>query len=78
MNIAGMYVSGWISTGPVGVILSTMTSGFSAGKAVVADLDSGCLDQSEDKPGQDCIRDLLAQKGEFVVLLVVILSNSLR
>ncbi|KAK4321832.1 hypothetical protein Pmani_007459 [Petrolisthes manimaculis] len=62
-DFTGMYVSGWIGTGPVGVILSTMTSGFSTGKAVVADMDSGRLDISEDKPGQDYIRDLLAQKG---------------
>ncbi|KAK4301181.1 hypothetical protein Pmani_026661 [Petrolisthes manimaculis] len=63
MGLEGMYVSGWIGTGPVGVILSTMTSGFSTGKSVVADMDSGRLDISEDKPGQDYIRDLLAQKG---------------
>ncbi|KAK3878439.1 hypothetical protein Pcinc_017022 [Petrolisthes cinctipes] len=63
MGMEGMYVSGWIGTGPVGVILSTMTSGFSTGKAVVADMDRGRLDISEDKPGQDYIRDLLAQNG---------------
>lgn len=54
-------MSGWIATGPVGVILSTMTSGFNTGKAVVADLEAGVKDQM--KGGREVIKRLLADKG---------------
>lgn len=54
-------MSGWIGTGPVGVILSTMTSGFNTGKAVVADLEAVVKDQM--KGGREIIKRLLADNG---------------
>ncbi|KAJ8318479.1 hypothetical protein KUTeg_003570 [Tegillarca granosa] len=38
---ASVYCSGWISGGPVGVILTTMTDGFETGKLVLKDLADG-------------------------------------
>ncbi|XP_050724688.1 NADPH:adrenodoxin oxidoreductase, mitochondrial-like isoform X3 [Eriocheir sinensis] len=64
---SGLYVSGWIATGPVGVILSTMTSGFNTGKAVVADLEAGAADKDQGKGGGKAIKRLLSDKGVEVV-----------
>lgn len=64
---SGLYVSGWIATGPVGVILSTMTSGFNTGKAVVADLEAGAADEDQGKGGGKAIKRLLSDKGVEVV-----------
>ncbi|ESN94409.1 hypothetical protein HELRODRAFT_156059 [Helobdella robusta] len=36
----GLYCSGWLKTGPVGVLVSTMNSAFETGKSVVEDIKS--------------------------------------
>lgn len=59
----GVYVSGWIGTGPVGVILSTMTSGFTTGKLVVADIESGLVDVSTPRAGKMLIQNVLRERG---------------
>ncbi|XP_042874385.1 NADPH:adrenodoxin oxidoreductase, mitochondrial-like isoform X1 [Penaeus japonicus] len=59
----GIYVSGWIGTGPVGVILSTMTSGFTSGKMLVADLNSGQIDGTSARGGKEEILEGLTKKG---------------
>lgn len=59
----GVYVSGWIGTGPVGVILSTMTSGFTSGKMLVADMNSGQVDVSSARGGKEEVLDILSKKG---------------
>ena len=61
--ISGLYVSGWIATGPVGVILSTMNSGFTTGKAVVADFQTAAIDIDQHKKGKTAIQKVLAEKG---------------
>ena len=63
MYLSGLYVSGWIATGPVGVILSTMTSGFNTGKAVVADIQAAAIDLNQRKDGKAAIQKVLAEKG---------------
>lgn len=60
---AGLYVAGWLATGPVGVILSTMTQAFGVGRAVEADVCSGRVDVSEAKPGHTSIVKLLNDRG---------------
>lgn len=57
----GMYCTGWVSTGPVGVILSTMNQAFETGKVVVKDIDDGKLDTN--KPGSKNILSILNSKG---------------
>ena len=37
----GLYCSGWVRNGPVGVIATTMNDAFQTGELVVQDLDSG-------------------------------------
>lgn len=57
----GMYCTGWVNTGPVGVILTTMTQAFDTGKIVVKDIDDGRLDTN--KPGRETINRILNNKG---------------
>jgi len=60
--IAGLYVSGWAGTGPVGVILSTMTVGFDVGRAVLKDLQEGKLTV---RAGRDAALETLKHRGEI-------------
>lgn len=48
--IPGLYVSGWLKTGPVGVIASTMYDAFQTAECIGADLASGAPMFSEDVP----------------------------
>ena len=41
----GLYCSGWLKTGPVGVLASTMNSAYETGMSVVQDLKDGLLDE---------------------------------
>jgi adrenodoxin-NADP+ reductase len=59
----GLYVAGWLATGPIGVILSTMTQAFGVGRAVEADVHSGRIDVSEARPGHTAILKLLNDRG---------------
>ena len=45
----GLYVSGWLGTGPSGVILTTMNNGFSVAKAVIDDFKEGRIKAGEKK-----------------------------
>jgi adrenodoxin-NADP+ reductase len=62
-----MYCTGWVNTGPVGVILTTMTQAFDTGKIVVKDIDDGRLDTN--KPGRETINRILNNKGLENILL---------
>ncbi|XP_062615364.1 NADPH:adrenodoxin oxidoreductase, mitochondrial-like isoform X3 [Saccostrea cucullata] len=62
----GLYCSGWVSTGPVGVILNTMTGGFETGKIILKDLEDGVI-TSEGKQGNKMIKEILESKGKQMV-----------
>ncbi|XP_022314731.2 NADPH:adrenodoxin oxidoreductase, mitochondrial-like [Crassostrea virginica] len=62
----GLYCSGWVSTGPVGVILNTMTEGFETGKRILKDIEEGVV-SSEGKPGSQAIREKLQSAGKQIV-----------
>lgn len=62
-NVAGkvgdnLYAAGWVATGPVGVLLSTMTNAFQ-----VARLISKELSVVDNKPGSTDLYKILGQKG---------------
>lgn len=57
-----LYAAGWVATGPVGVILSTMTNAFQTGKLITKELIV-----AESKPGLDELKKILSQKGIQVV-----------
>lgn len=50
-GVSGLYCSGWVGRGPVGVILTTMTDGFDVGKVVLKDLDSNTLEVKSEREG---------------------------
>lgn len=60
---AGLYCSGWLKTGPTGVIATTMNNSFDTARSLMEDMDSGKLDVSAEKPGSLRIRALLEEKG---------------
>lgn len=55
----GLYVSGWLGTGPTGVILTTMNNSFFVANAVCDDFATGTICSNSPKPG---LNDLLADK----------------
>lgn len=59
----GVYSVGWLSSGPVGVILSTMTNAFQVASLIGKDIDSGVL--NEKKPGYDYVSKILKNKGIY-------------
>ncbi|XP_069690145.1 NADPH:adrenodoxin oxidoreductase, mitochondrial [Periplaneta americana] len=63
----GLYTAGWLATGPMGVILSTMSQAFGVGKAIETDLRSGRVDMSQTKPGYAAVSKLLQDRGVTTV-----------
>ncbi|XP_060849672.1 NADPH:adrenodoxin oxidoreductase, mitochondrial [Rhopalosiphum padi] len=61
----GVYSVGWLSSGPVGVILSTMSNAFQAASLIGQHFDKGLL--SEQKPGYNYISKILENKGIITV-----------
>lgn len=55
----GLYVSGWLGTGPTGVILTTMNNSFAVAHAVCEDFKMGVIGDNGVKPGLD---DILTNK----------------
>ncbi|KAH8372677.1 hypothetical protein KR009_002621 [Drosophila setifemur] len=47
----GLYVAGWLGTGPTGVILTTMSGAFAVAKNICDDIAVNALDTSSEKPG---------------------------
>ncbi|XP_057662422.1 NADPH:adrenodoxin oxidoreductase, mitochondrial [Diorhabda carinulata] len=62
----GLYVSGWLGTGPIGVILSTMGNAFEVADTIVNDINSENL---VDKPkgGYEDITNTLIEKNIQVI-----------
>uniref|UniRef100_A0A224YWH1 Ferredoxin/adrenodoxin reductase n=1 Tax=Rhipicephalus zambeziensis TaxID=60191 RepID=A0A224YWH1_9ACAR len=61
-SLPGVYCSGWLKTGPVGVLVATMNSSFETGQAIVKDAESGLL-PADDREGSSAILKLLKSKG---------------
>ncbi|XP_024861695.1 NADPH:adrenodoxin oxidoreductase, mitochondrial isoform X2 [Kryptolebias marmoratus] len=58
----GLYCSGWLKTGPTGVIATTMNNSFDTARSLLEDMDSGTLDVSAAKPGSQSIGALLEKR----------------
>lgn len=50
---AGLYVGGWLATGPSGVILTTMNNSFSVAQTIIHDIQSGAVKCDSIKSGMD-------------------------
>ncbi|XP_007560926.1 NADPH:adrenodoxin oxidoreductase, mitochondrial [Poecilia formosa] len=59
----GLYCSGWLKTGPTGVIATTMNNSFDTARSLLEDMDSGALDVSPAKPGSQEVSSLLEKRG---------------
>lgn len=66
----GLYCSGWLKTGPTGVIATTMNNSFDTARSLLDDMDSGTLDVSPAKPGSQSISGLLEKRGTLLSLVV--------
>lgn len=49
----GLYVSGWLGTGPTGVILTTMNNSFGVADGICKDFESLLINVRDSKPGLD-------------------------
>lgn len=49
----GLYVAGWLATGPTGVILTTMNNSFAVAQTIIHDIQSGAIKCDSMKPGLD-------------------------
>ncbi|XP_072882849.1 NADPH:adrenodoxin oxidoreductase, mitochondrial [Hemitrygon akajei] len=63
LHAPGMYCSGWVKRGPVGVIATTMNDSFETAESILEDVQSGILDVSALKGGYKVIEALLKQRG---------------
>ncbi|XP_020613236.1 NADPH:adrenodoxin oxidoreductase, mitochondrial-like [Orbicella faveolata] len=63
VNDSGLYCSGWVKNGPVGVIATTMNDAFHTGQLVVQDLKSGEIKIKSQTKGFEVIRSLLHSRG---------------
>lgn len=74
----GLYCSGWLKTGPTGVIATTMNNSFDTAHSVVEDMESGTVDVSAARPGSQSISGLLEERGTLLSLwlfLHILLSS---
>ncbi|XP_047465809.1 NADPH:adrenodoxin oxidoreductase, mitochondrial [Mugil cephalus] len=60
---SGLYCSGWLKTGPTGVIATTMNNSFDTARSLVEDMESGMLDLSVAKHGSQSVNYLLEKRG---------------
>uniref|UniRef100_A0A674P2D2 NADPH:adrenodoxin oxidoreductase, mitochondrial n=1 Tax=Takifugu rubripes TaxID=31033 RepID=A0A674P2D2_TAKRU len=67
-QVAGLYCSGWLKTGPTGVIATTMNNSFDTAKSLLDDMASGTVDLSASKAGFHSITGLLEKRGVKPVL----------
>lgn len=63
----GLYASGWIATGPIGVLLSTMQSAFTTAEIIVSDINSKEILGAQ-KEGKKQIIQILAQKSKNYIV----------
>lgn len=49
----GLYVAGWLATGPSGVILTTMNNAFAVAQTIINDIQTGAINCESPKPGFD-------------------------
>ncbi|XP_017068942.1 NADPH:adrenodoxin oxidoreductase, mitochondrial [Drosophila eugracilis] len=51
----GLYVAGWLGTGPTGVIVTTMNGAFAVAKSICDDITTKIVDTTSMKPGYDTV-----------------------
>jgi len=61
----GLYCTGWIATGPRGVIVDTMNKAYRVGESVLEDLKARGADDS--KPGRAALQEMISARGRPAV-----------
>lgn len=59
----GLYCSGWLKTGPAGVIVTTMNCSFETAATLLQDARAGLLDVTQPRPGSRRVLQLLSARG---------------
>lgn len=65
----GVYCAGWLQSGPVGVILSTMTDAFTTANHIFQDIQNSVIRCEKSKPGYELIKPILRERGKKINLL---------
>ncbi|XP_044755959.1 NADPH:adrenodoxin oxidoreductase, mitochondrial [Coccinella septempunctata] len=63
----GLYATGWVATGPSGVILNTMNNSFGVAELILKDIEKNPSLIQESKPGYDYAHSILSQRSIQVV-----------
>lgn len=63
----GVYCAGWLQSGPVGVILSTMTDAFTTANHIFQDIQNSVIRCEKSKPGYELIKPILRERGIPIV-----------
>uniref|UniRef100_A0A8C9G4C9 NADPH:adrenodoxin oxidoreductase, mitochondrial n=1 Tax=Pavo cristatus TaxID=9049 RepID=A0A8C9G4C9_PAVCR len=63
VGVPGLYCSGWVKRGPVGVIITTMNDSFDTAQSVLEDLQGGVLDVSVSREGFGAVGSILRSRG---------------
>lgn len=58
----GLYCSGWVKRGPVGVILSSLNDSIETAKTITTDIEEGILIEKTSKAS---LLDLLTSRGKY-------------
>ncbi|OQV18152.1 NADPH:adrenodoxin oxidoreductase, mitochondrial [Hypsibius exemplaris] len=58
----GLYCSGWIKRGPVGVILTTMNDAYETVDSLLDDLKAGLINVEERKPSREAVVEFLRSR----------------
>ncbi|KAJ8036831.1 NADPH:adrenodoxin oxidoreductase, mitochondrial [Holothuria leucospilota] len=59
-KVRGLYCSGWVKRGPVGVILSSLNDSIETAKTIITDIEDGTLSE---KTSETSLLDLLTSRG---------------
>ncbi|XP_042720938.1 NADPH:adrenodoxin oxidoreductase, mitochondrial [Lagopus leucura] len=62
-GVPGLYCSGWVKRGPVGVIITTMNDSFDTAQSVLEDLQGGVLDVTVSREGFGAVGSILRSRG---------------
>lgn len=63
----GLYATGWVATGPTGVILNTMSNSFGVAEMILKDIQTHPSIVDKAKPGFEYINSILNQQSTQVV-----------
>ena len=67
--LSGLYCSGWVKHGPVGVIVTTMNEAFATAEKIVEDLHLGNVNNGMSSSTSSDVENVFRAKGKFFVVV---------